>query len=39
VVTRPAQQCIVRTALGPYLSGTLRTDPEIDRAHRELFGW
>ena len=39
VVTRPAQQSIVRTALGPFLSGTLRTDPEIDRAHVELFGW
>ena len=39
VATRPAQQCIVRTALGPFLSGTLRTDPEIDRAHLELFGW
>jgi TolB-like protein/Tfp pilus assembly protein PilF len=39
VATRPAQQCIVRTALGPFLSGTLRTDPEIDRAHMDLFGW
>jgi TolB-like protein/Tfp pilus assembly protein PilF len=39
VATRAAQQCIVRTALGPFLSGTLRTDPEIDRAHIELFGW
>jgi len=39
VATRPAQQCIVRTALGPFLSGTLRTDPEIDRAHIDLFGW
>jgi TolB-like protein/Tfp pilus assembly protein PilF len=39
VLTRPAQQSIVRTALGPFLSGTLRTDPEIDRAHLELFGW
>lgn len=39
VATRPAQQSIVRTALGPFLAGKLRGDPEIDRAHVELFGW
>jgi TolB-like protein/Tfp pilus assembly protein PilF len=37
VQNRPAQQSIVRTALGPFLAG-LRADPDIDRAYVQLFG-
>ena len=39
VAARPAEQYTVRAVLGCFLRETLRTDPEIDRAHRELLGW
>jgi TolB-like protein/Tfp pilus assembly protein PilF len=39
VAARPAEQYTVRAILGCFLREALRTDPEIDRAHRQLFGW
>jgi hypothetical protein len=39
VTALPAEQYTVRATLGCFLRETLRTDPEVDRAHRELFGW
>jgi hypothetical protein len=39
LAARPAEQCTVRAILGCFLGETLRMDLEIDRAHRELFGW
>jgi hypothetical protein len=39
VTALPAEQYTVRAALGCFLREALRTDPEVDRAHRELFGW
>jgi TolB-like protein len=39
VSARPAQQYTVRSVLGCFLREMRRTDPEINRAHLELFGW
>jgi hypothetical protein len=39
VSSQPAQQYTVRSVLGCFLREMRRTDPEIDRAHLELFGW
>jgi tetratricopeptide (TPR) repeat protein len=39
VTALPSEQYTVRATLGCFLRETLRTDPEVDRAHRELFGW
>jgi TolB-like protein len=39
VAARPAEQYTVRAILGCFLTETLRMDPEVDRAHRDLFGW
>ena len=39
VVALPSEQYTVRQILGCFLGEALRADPEIDRAHRELFGW
>jgi TolB-like protein/Flp pilus assembly protein TadD len=39
VSVQPAQQYTVRAVLGCFLRELRRTDPEIERAHLELFGW
>jgi TolB-like protein/Flp pilus assembly protein TadD len=39
VTVQPAQQYTVRAVLGCFLRELRRTDPEIERAHLELFGW
>jgi len=39
VATQPAQHYTVRAVLGCFLRELRRSDPEIDRAHLEFFGW
>jgi TolB-like protein len=39
VMAQPAQRYTVRAVLGCFLREMRRTDPEIDHAHLELFGW
>jgi len=39
VSAQPAQQYTVRSVLGCFLREMRSTDPEINRAHLELFGW
>jgi TolB-like protein len=39
ILSQPAEQYTVRAVLGCFLREMRQSDPEIDRAHFELFGW
>jgi adenylate cyclase len=39
ILSQPAEQYTVRAVLGCFLGEMRQSEPEIDRAHLELFGW